>query len=171
MTSRKIARSLVAGLSIAVISGAAFAHGGGDGSKMGKGGGCQEKSSHQAKGKGQRGAGMQLPAEVVEKLNLTDAQKVALLDAQTATKAMRDGMRASMKQAREQRREAMTSSDFDPRAMFKQQDERMGKMVQARAAIQQQWLKFWDGLNDQQKSIVKEYMQAKGKQGHGSHRG
>jgi hypothetical protein len=45
--------------------------------------------------------------------------------------------------------------------MFKQQDERMAKMQQARQSIQQQWLGFWDTLSDTQKSVVQNYMQSK----------
>lgn len=166
MTTRQFVRPLIAGVTLAVLSGAAWAHGSGD-SQMGKGGGCEGKSSRYEHGQKQRGGSMQLPAEVIEKLKLTDAQKVAFFDAQTATKAMRDAMRASMKQARQARQEAMGSADFDPRAMFKQQDERMSQRQAMRQGIQQQWLKFWDSLNDEQKTIVKEYMQSKAK----GHRG
>lgn len=171
MTCRKYARSVVAGLSLAMISGAALAHSNSEGSKMGKGGGCQDKGSKQSHGQQKRGGGMQLPATVIEQLNLTDAQKVALFNAQTATQAMRDGMRESMRQAREQRRAAMSSENFDPRAMFQMQDQRMAQRMQARAAIQQQWLTFWDSLTDAQKTTVKEYMQSKGKRGHGKGQG
>lgn len=165
MTTRKFVRPLVTGVTLAMLSGAAWAYGSGDG-QMGKRGGCDGKSSGYEHGQKQHGGSMQLPANIVEKLKLTDAQKVAFFDAQTATKAMREGMRASMKQARQERQEAMGSADFDPRAMFKQQDERMAMRQAARQGIQQQWLKFWDSLSDEQKTIVKGYMQSKAK-GHG----
>ena len=64
----------------------------------------------------------------------------------------------------------MTSADFDPRAMFKQQDERMAMRQAARRGIQQQWLKFWDSLSEDQKTVIKTYMQSKAK-GHGKGHG
>lgn len=166
MKNRKFARPLIAGLSLALVSGAALAYGGGfgghgdDGSKMGKGG-CDGKSARFEHGQKQRGGMMQLPSAVIEKLNLTEAQKAAFFDAQTASKAMRDSMRQTMRDAREQRKETTESGKFDPREMFKQQDERMAKMQQARQSIQQQWLGFWDTLSEEQKSVVQDYMQSK----------
>ncbi len=165
MTNRKFARPIIAGLSLALVSGAALAYGGGfsdgdHGNKMGNSG-CQDKSARAEHGHKQRGGMMQLPSVVIEQLNLTDAQKAAFFDAQTASKAMRDSMRESMRQAREDRKDATKSGKFDPREMFKQQDERMAKMQQARQSIQQQWLSFWDTLTDEQKATVQDYMQSR----------
>ncbi len=162
MKNRKFTRPLIAGLSLVLVSGAALAYGSGSGSsdeKMGKGS-CEGKSSRHEQGQKQRGV-MQLPSAVVEQLNLTEAQKVAFLEAQTASQAMRDSMRESMRDARDERIEATPSGQFDPHEMFKQQDERMAKMQQARQSIQQQWLAFWDTLSDTQKSVVQNYMQSK----------
>jgi hypothetical protein len=169
MTTRKFVRPLVAGVTLAVLSGAAWAHGSGDG-QMGKRGGCDSKSAKYEQGKKQRGSSMQLPAEVIQSLNLTDAQKVALFNAQTAGSAMRAAMRTSMQQARQERQAAMGSTDFDPRAMFKQQDQRMAMRQVARQGIQQQWLTFWDSLNQEQQTVIKTYMQSKAK-GHGKGHG
>ena len=160
MKNRKFTRPLIAGLSMALVSGAALAYGGGHGDKMGKGS-CDGKSARMEHGQKQRGGMMQLPSAVIEKLNLSEAQKAAFFDAQTASKAMRDSMRETMRDAREQRKSATESGKFDPREMFKQQDERMAKMQQARQSIQQQWLGFWDTLSDEQKSVVQDYMQSK----------
>ncbi|MCD8505030.1 MAG: Spy/CpxP family protein refolding chaperone [Burkholderiaceae bacterium] len=162
MKDRKFARPIIAGLSLALISGAAFAYGGSHGNKMGKGG-CDDKSARMEHSQKQRGGMMQLPSAVIEQLNLNETQKVALFDAQVASKAMRDSMRESMREARQQRQEASESAKFDPREMFKEQDERMAKMQQARQSIQQQWLGFWDTLSDEQKSVVQDYMQSKTK--------
>lgn len=160
MKNAKFVRPVIAGLSIALVSGAALAYGGGHGDKMGKGG-CDGKSARYEHGQKQRGGTMQLPSAVIEQLNLTEAQKAAFFDAQTASKAMRDSMRESMREAREQRKDATESGKFEPREMFKQQDERMAKMQQARQSIQQQWLGFWDTLSDEQKSVVQDYMQSR----------
>jgi periplasmic protein CpxP/Spy len=163
MKNRKFTRPLIAGLSMVLVSGAALAYGSGSGTsgeKMGKGS-CEGKSSRHEQGQKQRGGMMQLPSAVIEQLNLTEAQKAAFFDAQTASQAMRDSMRESMRHARDERKEATQSGQFDPREMFKQQDERMAKMQQARQSIQQQWLAFWDTLSDTQKSVVQNYMQSK----------
>lgn len=168
MKDRKFARPVIAGLSLALVSGAALAYGGGfgghggHGDKMGKGG-CDGKSARYEQSQKQRGGMMQLPSAVVEKLNLSETQKAAFFDAQTASQAMRDSMRQTMRDAREQRKDATESGKFDPREMFKQQDERMAKMQQARQSIQNQWLGFWDTLSDEQKSVVQDYMQSKAK--------
>ena len=166
MNSGKFARPIVAALSIAFLSTAALAspsHGyQGSGGKQS----CAEGKSGESMGGKQsmRGqGGMQLPTEVLETLKLTDAQKLSLFNAQTASKAMRDGMRESMTKGRETRQQQMQSGDFDPRAMFEQQDKRMASMQEGRKAIQNQWLGFWDSLNDEQKKVVREYMQARGK--------
>jgi Spy/CpxP family protein refolding chaperone len=161
MKNRKFTRPMIAGLSMVLVSGAALAYGSsGAGDKMGKGS-CEGKSGRHEQGQKQRGGMMQLPSAVIEKLNLTEAQKAAFFDAQTASQAMRDSMRESMRNARKERQEATESGKFDPREMFKQQDERMAKMQQARQSIQQQWLGFWDTLSDTQKSVVQNYMQSK----------
>lgn len=165
MKHRKFARPVIAGLSLALISGAAFGYGGGfdgqhgHGEKMGKGG-CEAKSARFEHGQKHRGGMMQLPSAVIEQLKLSEAQKAAFFDAQTASQAMRDSMRESMRQTRAERQDATESGKFDPREMFKQQDERMAKMQQARQSIQQQWLGFWDTLSDEQKSVVQDYMQS-----------
>lgn len=164
MKNRKFVRPVIAGLSMALVSGAALAYGGGfgghGGGNMGKGG-CDGKSARFEHGQKQRGGMMQLPSAVVEKLNLSESQKAAFFDAQTASKAMRESMRQTMREAREQGKQATESGKFDPREMFKQQDQRMAKMQQARQSIQQQWLGFWDTLSDEQKSTVQDYMQSK----------
>ena len=163
MKNPKYVRSVITALSMALVSGSAFAYGGGSGShndKMGKGG-CDHKSARAEHGQKARGGMMQLPPAVIEQLNLTDAQKVAFFNVTTASKAMRDSIRASMHEARQQRKAANESGTFDPREMFKQQDERMAKMQQARRAIQQQWLGFWDSLSDAQKVVVQDYMKTR----------
>lgn len=163
MKHQKLIRPVLAGLSIALVSGAALAYGGGANGhspKMGQGG-CDGKAAHGFHGHKQGNGMMRFPSSLIEQLNLTDAQKVALFDAQTATKAMRDSMRESMRTTREQGKEAAESGTFDPREMFKRQDERMARMQQARQSIQQQWLGFWDALSAEQKAIVQAYVQSK----------
>jgi len=173
MNSGKIVRPIVAAVSLAFLSTAAMASPGqghqGHGGKQG----CAEGKSGKSMGErqGMRGqGGMQLPAEVIEKLKLTDAQKLSLFNAQTAARAMRDGMRGTMQKTREDRQQQMQSGNFDPRAMFEQQDARMAAMQAGRKAIQNQWLGFWDSLNDDQKKIVRDNMQSHAKAG-GGHSG
>lgn len=170
MKHRSFIRPAIAGLSIALLSGAAYAYNA-HGQKMGATGCDKSAASHQHAQK-QRGGMMRLPSAVIEQLNLSEAQKVALFDAQTATKAMRDSMRQSMRDAKQDRADA-TSETFDPRRQFEQRNERMQKMQQARQQIQQQWLGFWDTLSPEQQSVVGKYMQTQAKKqdgGKGYHR-
>ncbi len=173
MKSRKFVRPAIAGLSIALLSGAAYAYNA-HGPKMGSSG-CNQSSAGHQQGQKQRAGMMRLPSAVVEKLNLTETQKAALFDAQTASQAMRDSMRESMRENRQARKASTESGQFDPRQMFEQQDQRMQRMQQARQQIQQQWLGFWDTLNPEQQAVIQEHMQSRAKdhgkgQGKGYHR-
>lgn len=169
MTTRQIPRPLIAALSLTLVSTVALASPASYGSdgKSAKGN-CAEPQAHQFMAKRHdmhSTAGLQLPADVVEKLNLTDAQKLVLFNAQTASRAMRESMRQGMGNNREAHRQQMQSGNFDPRALFEQQDQRMARAQEARKAIQNQWLGFWDSLNDEQKSILRQQMQARTKDG------
>lgn len=117
-------------------------------------------ASHRMSGHGQGGTpGMgNLPASLVEQLALTDKQKVAWMDAQTAASAMKD----AGKQMRDVHREAMSKSAaqdaFDPRAMIEQQNKMRESMQANRDAVQKKWLSFWDGLSKDQQAKVSEFM-------------
>jgi len=117
-------------------------------------------ASHRMSGHGQGGMpGMgNLPASLVEQLALTDKQKVALMDAQTAASAMK----ASGKQMREAHRASMgktaTQDSFDPRAMIEQQNKMRESMQANREAVQKKWLSFWDSLSKEQQAKVADYM-------------
>jgi Spy/CpxP family protein refolding chaperone len=168
MKQRSFIRPAIAGLSIALLSSAAYAYNA-HGHKMGSSG-CDKSSAGYEHGQKQRGSMMRLPSAVIEQLNLTEPQKVALFDAQTASQAMRDSMRQSMRQARQERMNATESGQFDPRQIFEQQDQRMQERQQARQQIQQQWLGFWDTLSPEQQSVIQSYMQARAKD-HGAGKG
>ena len=167
MNKGHINRAVIAALSLAAISTGAYAYPGSD--SMGKNGNCQGHDKGHAQAMHKRGDMFQLPAAVIEQLNLTSAQKVALFDAQTATAAMRQGMRESMRQARKARQEAMSTDEFNPRTLFEQQDERMAQMQAARKSIQQQWLGFWDSLDQTQQATIAQYMQSRMGGGKGQH--
>lgn len=172
-------RPVIAGLTLAVASGVAFAQNKGPGagdsqpSQMQRSGDCD----HAGKGHGGKGHGgkgdrqsrhgmkMQLPADVVASLNLTDAQKAKYEQAQTATEAMRQGMKQGMKDGRGQAREQMMSQNFDPKAMFERQNARFAQMQVARETIQKQWLGFWDTLNDQQKTVIQDHFKSRMQRG------
>ena len=74
---------------------------------------------------------------------------------------MRQEMRTNMHAAKEARKGALNSDTFDPRALFTQQDAMATQALAARKTVQKQWLTFWDGLTDQQKTVVSQYMQSK----------
>jgi len=117
-------------------------------------------ASHRMSGHGQGGMpGVgHFPANLVEQLALTDKQKVAWMDAQTAASAMK----ASGKQIREAQRASMGKStaqdSFDPRAMIEQQNKMHASMQANREAVQKKWLFFWDSLSKDQQAKVAEFM-------------
>lgn len=176
MKQRKYLRPLIAGLSLAVLSTGALAYG----SRHGDDGDCQRSSGHmmqqQAHGDqdgyghhgGRAGGGGQgdhggqgmmrfaMSPDLVESLKLDDTQKLALFEAQTAATAMRDSMRETREQMRDEFQSGARNGAFDPRAMFEAQNKRMAARQQARQAIQGQWLAFWDSLDDQRKSQLQE---------------
>lgn len=176
MKQRKYLRPLIAGLSLAVLSTGALAYG----SRHGDDGDCQRSSGHmmqqqahgdqdgyghhggRAGGGGQGDHGSQgmmrfaMSPDLVESLKLDDTQKLALFEAQTAATAMRDSMRETREQMRDEFQSGARNGAFDPRAMFEAQNKRMAARQQARQAIQGQWLAFWDSLDDQQKSQLQD---------------
>lgn len=157
MKQRSYLRPLIAGLSMAVISTASLAYS--DKPQDRQAGQKCSGHSMQDRMKGQTGGMMmQMPAELVASLNLTDAQKVSLFEAQTAARGMHAGMRESMRDAHKNSRTQMAQGNFDPRAMFAQQDQRMAERQSARQSIQTQWLSFWDGLSAEQQSVVQAYL-------------
>lgn len=170
MTNRnhtnRATRPLLLALSLAMFSSVATAGPSSMGVEGGPGKGhCSKGTQSTGAQHSPRGAAaMRLPAEVIEKLQLSDAQKLALFNAQTASQAMRDSMRQTMRGSREARPGQMQSGQFDPRAIFEQQDQRMAKALESRRAIQAQWLGFWDGLSEEQKTIVRQTMQARTKE-------
>ena len=147
---------------MAVLSSAALAYGSDSGAHRGKmNSDCMAKSAEQHSSKHQRGGAMQLPSAVIDKLNLSEQQKVALFDAQTASKAMRDSMRQVRQQGRQNMRNADSTNDFDPRQMFAQRGQWQTQMQKARSDIEQQWLAFWDALDSDQQAVIKDHMRAK----------
>lgn len=177
-------RPLIAGLTLAVASGVAFSQNKGPGAGDGQQGQMQRSSEcdhsgsghgskgHDGKGHGgkgdrqaSQGMKMQLPADVLASLNLTDTQKAQYQQAQTATEAMRQGMKQGMKEGRGQGREQMMGQNFDPKAMFERQNERFAKMQTARETLQKQWLGFWDSLNEQQKTVLQDHFKSRMQRG------
>lgn len=158
MKQKSYVRPLVLGLSLAVISAGAFAAG----KQQNAGQGCQQSDgSKQHRMQNQSKGMMQLPDELVSSLKLSETQANALSTAQTAANAMREGMKQGMREARQ------GDGDFDPRAMFERQEQRMAARLGARQAIQAQWLTFWDSLNTEQKSTVQDYLKTQAQKGKG----
>lgn len=177
-------RPLIAGLTLAIASGVTFAQNKGPGAGDGQQGQMQRSGECDHAGKGHGGKGhdgkghggkgdrqarqgmkMQLPADVLASLKLTDAQKAQYEQAQTATAAMRQSMKQGMKEGRGQGREQMMGQNFDPKAMFERQNARFAQMQAARETIQKQWLGFWDGLNEQQKTVIQDHFKSRMQRG------
>lgn len=162
MKQKYFVRPLVLGLSLAVVSAGAFAAG----KQQNAGQGCQQSDgSKQHRMQNSSKGMMQLPATLVSSLKLSETQANALSTAQTAANAMREGMREGMKQGMRESRQG--DGDFDPRAMFEHQEQRMAARLGARQAIQAQWLTFWDSLDTEQKSIMQDYLKTQGQKGKG----
>lgn len=155
-SNRRI-RTIIAGLIIASVAGSGIAYASkhdseGCGSKEGK------EGKHEMRDKQNM---LPLSSKVIDQLQLNDTQKIVLSEAQAATQTMRQEMRTNMHAAKEARKVALNSDTFDPRALFTQQDAMATQAHAARQSVQKQWLTFWDGLTDQQKTVVSQYMQSK----------
>lgn len=173
-------RPLIAGLTLAIASGAALAQANpGQGKGQGQGDGqrqqyseCERsgKGHHGGKGQhgkhGSRGMSLQLPDQVLSQLSLNADQLARYEQAQKATETMKQSMRAGKgREGQGQGQQAAKSGgEFDPRAMFERQNKRFDQMQAARKSIQQEWLGFWDSLNKEQQSVLREFVQSKGKQ-------
>lgn len=165
MTQKSYVRPLILGLSLAVISASALA----SGKYQNTGQGCQNSDGNKQHSMQNQSKGMmQLPADLVASLKLSETQTHALNTAQTTANAMRAGMKQGMREARQGSSMKMGDGNFDPRPMFEQQEQRMVARQSARQAVQAQWLTFWDSLDTEQKSIVQDYLKshAKGGKGH-----
>jgi hypothetical protein len=160
-TAQRI-RPIIVGLTIAMLAGTGIAYASNDRDGCGDNDGKKSKRSMQSQ-QGQYGKHdmLSLSSKVVEQLQLTDTQKVALTDAQNATQKMRVDIRSTMRSAKESRRTEMKSDTFEPRTLFTQQDAIASQILAARQDVQKQWLTFWDGLTDTQKATVRDYIQAK----------
>ena len=174
MKQTKYLRPMIAGLSLAILSTGALAHG----AKQNGSDDCQQSSKHmmQQQAHGESGSRqatpLRLSSEMVTELDLNETQKQALVQAQTATTAMREGMRSNRQQMRADSQSASPDKSFSMREMFEQQNQRMQAKQQARQSIQGQWLVFWDSLNDQQQSKWQEAMARNtGTGGDGGHGG
>jgi len=155
-SNRRI-RSIIAGLIIASVAGTGIAYASKhDGESCGKKEG--KESKHEMYEKQNM---LPLSSKVIDQLQLNDTQKVVLSEAQAATQTMRQEMRTNIHTAKEARKAALKSDTFDPRALFSQQDAMATQALAARQVVQKQWLTFWDGLTDQQKTVVSQYMQSK----------
>jgi Spy/CpxP family protein refolding chaperone len=156
---------LLTGLSLALISTGSFASGTQSmGSPSMKSGWAASKNCAMGQkhpSHAHTHGSMQLPAAVLEQMKLTDAQKLELFNAETATRGLRDSMRETMRASRQVSRTQIEAGEFDPQAMFKAQDEHAAQRQLMRQAVQKQWLGFWDSLNAQQKELVQKHMQSK----------
>jgi uncharacterized membrane protein len=166
MKQKSYVRPLIFGLSLAVISAGAIA----SGKHQNAGQGCQNSDSNMQHNMQNQSKGMmQLPAELVASLKLSETQANALSSAQTAANGMRASMMQGMREARQGSNAQMGDGDFDPRVMFEQQEQRMVARQNARQAIQAQWLTFWDSLDTEQQSTLQDYLKSQAQKGKGHH--
>ena len=166
MKQKSYVRPLVFGLSLAVISAGVLA----SGKQHDAGEGCQKSDDNKQHHMQNQSKGMmQLPAELVASLKLSETQANALSSAQTAANGMRASMMQGMREARQGSKAQMGDGNFDPRVMFEQQEQRMVARQKARQAIQAQWLTFWDSLDTEQKSTLQDYLKNHAQKGNGHH--
>jgi hypothetical protein len=166
MKQQSYVRPLILGLFLAVTSAGALA----SGKHQNAGQGCQNSGDNKQHSMQNQSKGMmQLPAELIESLKLSETQANALFTAQTAANGMRAGMRQGMRESHQRYSAQMADGDFDPRVMFEQQDQRMAARQSARQAIQAQWLTFWDSLDSEQKLTMQDYLKNQAQKGKGHH--
>ncbi len=166
MKQKSYVRPLIFGLSLAVISAGVLA----SGKQHDAGEGCQKSDDNKQHHMQNQSKGMmQLPAELVASLKLSETQANALSSAQTAANGMRASMMQGMREARQGSKAQMGDGNFDPRVMFEQQEQRMVARQKARQAIQAQWLTFWDSLDTEQKSTLQDYLKNHAQKGNGHH--
>jgi uncharacterized membrane protein len=166
MKQKSYVRPLIFGLSLAVISAGALA----SGKQHDAGEGCQKSDDNKQQHMQNQSKGMmQLPAELIASLKLSETQANALSSAQTAANGMRASMMQGMREARQGSKAQMGDGNFDPRVMFEQQEQRMVARQKARQAIQAQWLTFWDSLDTEQKSTLQDYLKNHAQKGNGHH--
>lgn len=98
---------------------------------------------------------------VIDKLGLSPAQKLQYDAAQTARKEMQKAKQASMAARQKAMAEQLSKDQMDPRAMIELNKQSRAGMETKRAAAEQKWLSFWDGLNAEQRKTFTAYMKSK----------
>ena len=88
---------------------------------------------------------------LVEKLNLSPAQKIQFDAAQAARQEVRKQKRANMLAHRKAISEQVTQEQMDPRAVIEVDKQSRAMMDAKRMVAEQKWLAFWDSLNPEQR--------------------
>jgi len=108
MKQQSYVRPLILGLFLAVTSAGVLA----SGKHQNAGQGCQNSGDNKQHSMQNQSKGMmQLPAELIESLKLSETQANALLTAQTAANGMRAGMRQGMRESHQRSSAQMADGD------------------------------------------------------------
>ena len=88
---------------------------------------------------------------LLEKLNLSPAQKIQFDAAQSARQDVRKQKRANMLAHKKAISEQVAQEQMDPRAVIEADKQSRAMMDTKRMVAEQKWLAFWDGLNPEQR--------------------
>jgi periplasmic protein CpxP/Spy len=93
-------------------------------------------------------------------LNLSAAQEQQLQAVIAQAKAAREQERTAMKQSHEQMKALMQAPVLDLRALSTLREQTMSQAHQTHQQVEESWLKFYDSLNTDQKTLVSTTLKA-----------
>ena len=112
---------------------------------------------------------------LLEKLNLSPAQKIQYDAAQAARRDLRKQKQTNMLAHQKAIAEQVAKEQMDPRAVIEADKQSRAMMDIKQVAADQKWLAFWDGLNTEQRKIMTTDMKIRqeyhAKKSHGASRG
>jgi Spy/CpxP family protein refolding chaperone len=88
---------------------------------------------------------------LLEKLNLSPAQKIQYDAMQSARQDLRKQKQANMVAHQKTMSEQASKEQMDPRAVIEADKQSRAMMETKRIAAEQKWLGFWDGLTPEQR--------------------
>ncbi len=98
---------------------------------------------------------------LLEKLNLSPAQKIQYDAVQTARQDLRKQKQANMLAHQKSMSEQVAKEQMDPRAVIEADKQSRAIMDTKRVAADQKWLTFWDGLTAEQRKTFTADMKAR----------
>ncbi len=98
---------------------------------------------------------------LLEKLNLSPAQKIQYDAVQSARQDLRKQKQTNMIAHQKSMSEQVAKEQMDPRAVIEADKQSRAIMDTKRVAADQKWLSFWDGLTAEQRKTITADMKAR----------